>query len=182
MLLSGIVITLAFLLTALTLSQVSSLERQAASEKATPLAAEWRFLRDRVATNLDSAVPADLRVDVFKSVTFPTIAATFRGIEAEKGYDAVLRLADSPTRYNLSEESILVNDGAGGKKYEAWSADGSFHFTAAWDGTNDGVIHYATCPDETVVGACIAGVVVFLHMTDTSSTMSEVVVYAVNSG
>lgn len=179
MLLAGIVITIAFLLTALTLSQVSSLEREAAGERATPLASEWRFLHSRVATNLESAVPPDLTVATFKSVTFPTIAATFRGIEAEKGYDAVLRLPDSLTRYNLTEQSV-VKDVSGTLSYDVWSADGKFHFTAPFDGTYDGVIYYSTCPDTTVVGGCIAGVLVFLHMTDTASTMSEVVVFSVN--
>lgn len=176
MLLAGIVITIAFLLTSLTLSQVSSLERQAAAEKTTPLAAEWRFLHERLQTNLESAVPPDLALSTFKSTTFPIIASTFRNIEAEKGYDATLRLADSLAAYNMTETSLVS-----GGSYAAWSADGEFHFTAAYDGTSDGVLWYSTCPDTTHVGGCIAGVLMFVEMTDATSTMSEVILFPVNS-
>jgi hypothetical protein len=176
MLLAGIVITIAFLLTSLTLSQVSSLERQAAAEKATPLAAEWRFLHDRLQTNLESAVPPDLSLSSFKSTTFPIIASTFRNIEAEKGYDATLRLADSLSRYNKSETSLVS-----GASYSAWAADGSYRFTGAYDGTSDGVLWYATCPDTTHVGGCIVGVLMFVEMTDATGTMSEVILFPVNT-
>lgn len=180
MLLAGIVITIAFLLTSMTLSQVASLERQAAAEKPAPIAGEWRFLHERVATNLVAAVPADLRLDPFKTVTFPTISATFRNIEAEKGYDAVLRLADSSTKFNKSELDLTYVDGGGVRRYDAWSADGAYRFTGVYDGESDGVIHYSTCPDTEHVGSCIAGVLVFMHITDGAATLSEVVLFAVN--
>jgi hypothetical protein len=176
MLLAGIVITIAFLLTSLTLSQVSSLERQAAAEKSAPMASEWRFLHDRLQTNLESAVPPDLALSTFKSTTFPIIASTFRNIEAEKGYDATLRLANNLSTYSKNESSLVS-----GASYNAWSADGSFRFTAAYDGTSDGVLWYATCPDTTHLGGCIAGVLVFVQMTDATTTMSEVILFPVNS-
>ena len=179
MLLAGIVITIAFLLTSLTLSQVSSLERQAAAEKSTPLAAEWRFLHERLATNLESAVTPDLPLSTFKSATFPTVAATFRNIEAEKGYDATIRLASDAALYAKGELTITTADGAGVRSYSAWSSDGEYNFTAVYDGTEDGVLWHASCPDGSGV-ACIAGVLVFMEMTDGTSTMSEVVLFSVN--
>lgn len=184
MLLAGIVITIAFLLTSLTLSQVASLERQAAAEKPTSLSAEWRFLHDRLQANFESAVPADLSLTTFKSTTFPTISATFRNIQAEKGYDVVIRLADSPLAYNKTEADLLD-----GLTYDAWSYDGQFYFDQTLDplrlGVNpptDGVVYYDECPDETYVGGCIVGILVFIHITDATSSMSEVVLFSVNRG
>lgn len=179
MLLAGIVITIAFLLTSLTLSQVSQLERQAAAEKPATLTGEWRFLHERLAANLESAVPPDLTAQTFKGTTFPIIAATFRNIEAEKGYDTVLRLADANTKYNKSEQLLLD---ASGTRYSAVSSDGSFTFDLPFDGVYDGVIYDPTCPDTEYVGGCIVGVLVFVHLTDSTSTMSEVILFAVNTG
>lgn len=178
MLLAGIVITLAFLLTALTLSQVSSLEREAAAEKSAPLSSEWRFLHERLAVNLESAVTPDLKLQTFKTTTFPIIANTFRSIEAEKGFDTVIRLADDPTAFNKTEASASIQSGG---VYNAWSSDGSFRFTApADDDDGDGVIWYEDCPDDSAPNGCIVGVLVFIHITDSTSTMSEVVLFAVN--
>ena len=183
MLLAGIVITIAFLLTSLTLSQVSSLERQAAAEKPTSLMAEWRFLHDRLGTNLESAVPPDLKLDTFKSTTFPTIAATFRNIEAEKGFDATLRLADDPAVYEKTEYELTEDRTVGSltsRYYNAWPSDGATHLLGPYDGLEDGVLWYSTCPDTEHVGGCIAGVLVFVEMTDGTSTMSEVILFSVN--
>lgn len=179
MLLAGIVITIAFLLTSLTLSQVSSLERQAAAEKPTSLADEWRFLHERIGANLESAVPPDLSVSTFKGTTFPIIAATFRNIEAEKGYDTVLRLADSSATYGKGEADLLD---AALANYDAVSSDGAYTFALPYDGTSDGVVYDASCPDTDYVGGCIVGVLVFVHITDSTSTMTEVILFPVNTG
>lgn len=175
MLLAGIVVTIAFLLTSLTLSQVSSLERQAAAEKPHSLATEWRFLHERLAANLESAITPDLSVASFNNTTFPIIASTFRNIEAEKGYDTVLRLAGKADQYNMSE-ALLARTGS----YDAWSVDGAHRVAGPSDGNHDGIVWYATCPDTSYVGGCIAGVVVYVHLSDTTSTMTEVMLFAVN--
>ena len=178
MLVSGIVITLAFIMTALTLSQLSTLERQAASEKPSPIAAEWRFLHDRLSTNLNTAITVDLKNSTFEDTTFPAIAATFRTIEAEKGYDVVIRLAGGGS-YNHTEANTLVS----GASYDAYTDDTGYRFTAAYDGTNDGILWLQPCRDSTGPAAgCISGVYVFVHMSDESSAMEESILFDVNRG
>lgn len=186
MLIAGIVITIAFLMTALTLSEVSSLEKQAAGQKTSNIEAEWRFLHDRVATNLRSAVTPELTNDTLNATTFPAVVATFRGIEAEKGYDTIIRLAgDGP--YNKTEFD-LINQTM--RTYDVNASDGTHYFNQApdfynladrHDGHNDGILWQKPCPDSSGPAAgCIGGLLVFLHMTDSTSTMDEVVLFAVN--
>jgi hypothetical protein len=186
MLVSGIVITIAFLVTALTLSQVASIQRQAASDKPTSLADEWRFLHDRLETNLKTAVSPDTTNDTFLNTTFPAVAATFRNIEAEKGYDLVLRVAGNTTTgrgtFNLSENETGLSNGGGFYQYSAWSFDGTVHFTWAADGKDDGLIWDPTCLDATASGGCIQGVLVAMHLSDATTSIDEVVLLPVNTG
>lgn len=187
MLVAGIVITLAFLLTALTLSQVGGIERQAASDKPTSLAAEWRFLHDRLQTNLATAVAPDTSNDTFINTTWPAVAATFRNIEAEKGYDLVLRLAGNNTGgvglFNLTENMTGNSTGAGFQNYNATSFDGTVYFGFASDHVDDGVIWSPTCLDTSSGGGwCMQGVLVSMHLADASSSIDEVVLFAVNKG
>ncbi|GEM_PF-3717579 len=187
MLVSGIVITIAFLLTALTLSQVSSIERQAAADKPTSLSAEWRFLHDRLKTNLQTAVSVDTTNDTLINTTWPAVAATFRNIEAEKGYDLVLRIAGNTTSgvgtFNLSENRTGITSGGVFTTYNATSFDGQTTFNWAADGKDDGLIWHASCLDQTNgnVG-CIQGVLVGMHLADQSTNIDEVVLIAVNTG
>lgn len=178
MLLAGIIVTSAFILTALTLSQVSSLERQAASDKPSPLAAEWRFLHDRLGTNLATAISPDLPNATFESTTFPSIIATFRNIEAEKGYDTVIRLAKG-TDFATSEADLL--DGTG-TAYYATSDDGAVSFTHAYDLGDDGLLWQAACPDPDAAAGCIVGVYVYVRISDGASAMEETMLFAVNQG
>ncbi|MEA3202146.1 MAG: hypothetical protein QOE90_3574 [Thermoplasmata archaeon] len=187
MLVSGIVITIAFLLTALTLSQVSSIERQAAADKPTSLATEWRFLHDRLQTNLNSAVTVDTTNDTFVNTTWPAVAASFRGIEAEKGYDLVLRIAGNNTgglnAFNLTENGTGVTSGGAFNHYSKASFDGSVSYTWNSDHVDDGLIWNPTCLDTTNgAGWCLQGVLVSMHMADATTSIDEVVLFAVNKG
>lgn len=179
MLVAGIVITIAFILTALTLSQLSSLERISAAEKPAPIGDEWRFLHDRLATNLQTAISSDMTNATLTTTTFPAIAATFRNIEAEKGYDVVIRLAGATTgTYNHTEASLVTNG-----NYHAGSDDGTYTMTNAYDGVDDGILWQKPCRDPSAPSTgCIGGVYVYVHMTDATSTMEESIFYAVNSG
>lgn len=178
MLLAGIVVTIAFVTTALTLSQVSSLERQAVTEATTSLAAEWRFIRDRISSSVESSVVADTGNQTFLTDTLPSIVATYRSVEAEKGFDIVVRVADSLTLYNKTEESLVS-----GASYNAWSFDG---YPIDWvkdPDVRDGLLWQAPCdnPDAPVTG-CLSGVVLSIQITNGESSLHEVVVVATNRG
>lgn len=183
LLISGVVITVAFLLTALTLSQVSSLERQAATEQPTSLLSEWRFLHDRLGTNLETAITTETTNDSFETTTFPTIAATFRNIEAEKGFDTIIRLATHATVFNMTEHLIVTPTyGTGGPyTYDRLPLNSETTFShAADDDLTDGLIWEQPCPATGGPGGCIVGVLVFVHLTDGVSSMEEVMVFRVN--
>lgn len=176
MLVSGIVVTIAFLLTSLTLSQLSGLEREAAAEKPAPVAAEWRFLHQRVSANVQVATTPDLSLNAFNATTFPAVAATFRAIEAEKGYDAVIRLAGAHAGLPRSELD-LVSAG----KYANWTYDGKVHYAHDYDGVNDGMLWKSPCPDPMAAGpSCIVGVYLYIQLADPTSRMGEFVLVATN--
>jgi hypothetical protein len=179
MLLAGIILTIAFILTSLTLSQVASLEKEAAQEAPTPIIAEWRFLRDRLASNLQTAITPDTTIETYQVTIIPTIAATFRALAAEKGYDIVLRNASGGQFAGTGNEASLIS----GANYAAWSSNGTVHFThaAAEDPDNaDGAIWQATCPDSSGPTGCISGVLLFLRLADGASSMEESILFAVN--
>jgi len=180
MLLSGIIITIAFIMTALTLQQVGSLERQAAAEPALTLAAEWRFIHDRVGSNLNVSVTDTMKDASFTSTTFPAVAATFRAAEAEKGYDVTMRLAGSGSMVNKTEWNLVAGS-LSTSSYNAWDVNGHVHFTQVNDTANDGLLHQTPCPDG-AAAACISGVLVAVHLSDGSSSLEEVLLYAVDQG
>lgn len=180
MLLSGIMITIAFIMTAMTVSQVASLEREAASKQASSLTTEWRFIHERLASNLNTAVTLETTNETFELVTFPSIVETFRSVEAEKGYDIVIRLAASTLAVNKTEASLVS-----GATYVAdlASVDGKYTDFGGRpaDGEADGLLHYAPCPDATgPPSGCLGGVLVAVHLSDGSATINEVMLIGVN--
>lgn len=177
MLLSGIIVTISFILTSLTLAQVSSLERAATTEHPVNFAEEWRFIHDRLGANLEVAVSPETTNATLLTTTFPTITATFRNIEAEKGFDTVIRLAGSTSYVNKTE--VDIRNGAG-TSYSAWDANGDEQFTHGYDGTNDGIIWNTACTGGTPTG-CIAGLLVYVRISDGINTMEEVLLVSVNT-
>lgn len=180
MMLAGIVLTISFILTSLTLSQVASLEKEAAQEAPTAIIAEWRFLRERLASNVETAITPETTIQAYQTTIIPTLAATFRALTADKGYDIVLRNAsDGHFAATGNEASLIV-----GANYDAWTYDGAIHFThaAAEDSDHaDGVIWQATCPDTSgPASGCISGVYLFIRLADGTTSMEESVVFAVN--
>lgn len=196
MLLAGIIITIAFIMTALTLEQVGSLERQAAAEPALTLAAEWRFIHGRLASNLDVSITETTSPAVFPGATFSAIAETFRAAEAEKGFDVTMRLAGAGSQVNKTEIDIVTKDPAStgplvygirnldNSLQHVWSVDGRYDFTGrpydANTPNNDGLLMVSPCPNGLVAGACIAGVLVSVHLSDGASSLEEVMLFAVD--
>lgn len=181
MMLAGIVLTISFILTALTLSQVSSLQQQATAEGTSPIVAEWRFLSGRIASNLHTAIGPETTNESFNESILPTIAATFRSVESEKGYDLVIRKAGGDNyTWNGNEASLISTSDP--TKYNSYSYDGAVHFQQTVLGsTTDGILWEAPCPD--VLGpstGCISGLHLFVRLSDGVTSLEESVVYAVN--
>lgn len=182
MLLAGIVVTIAFVTTALTLSQVATLERQAVTGATSSLAAEWRFIRDRLAASVNASVTPDMKNETFLQATLPAIVATYRGVEAEKGYDVVIRPATSLALYNKTEASLL-SPPVTGSVYDAYTFDGARVSWAADPNTGDALLWRAPCADPNgPATGCISAIVLSVQMSDGVSTVHEVLVVATNVG
>ncbi len=175
LILAGVVLTLAFIVTSLTLAEVSSLERQAANERTTPIIGEWRFLHERIATNLEVAIAPETTNETFEENLFPRIAATFRNVQEEKGYDTVLRLAGSSfaeSEFDLTNGTHYVN---------AYTTSGLLVTSDPWDGLDSGILWKTPCPDPSGPAAgCIVGVYLFVRLADPTSSMEETILFAVN--
>lgn len=185
LMLAGIVLTISFILTALTLSQVSAMEREAAARTSSPILGEWRFLHDRLGPNLDTAIGAETDNPTFLQTILPTVQATFRSVFAEKGYDLVLRAAADAGVAPTGHEAQLVNSGQ--THYDAWSWDGAVRFdhpipaASPHNSLTDGVIWHDTCPISGGVGGkCIVGVYIYVKMTDGTSSIEESILFAIN--
>jgi hypothetical protein len=193
MLLAGIIVTIAFIMTALTLEQVGSLERQAASEPALTLAAEWRFIHDRVGGNLAVSITDTTKNATFTDQTFPAIAATFRAAEAEKGYDVTLRLAGASATVNKTEANVITKDPAvtgplvygvrndDGSLAKVLSVEGTYDITSKpYDGVNDGLVWVTPCPATGSSNGCVSAVLTYVRLTDGTSALEEVMLFKVN--
>lgn len=187
MMLAGIVLTISFILTALTLSQVSALEREAAGQAPLPIISEWRFLHDRLGSNLNTAVAPETTIASLRTSILPTVQATFRSVESEKGYDLVLRLAGGATYATPGNEEKLINTVPEPDVYEAWTWDGRTHFThtvptvSPYSDREDGVVWQVPCPDASgPLAGCVGGVYVHVTLTDGTATMSESILFATN--
>lgn len=187
MMLAGIVLTISFILTALTLSQVAALEREAAAQSPLPIVGEWRFLHERLASNLRTAIGPDLTIDAFLATTLPTVQATFRSVESEKGYDLVIRAAGGAAYAAPGNEEDLILTAPDPDRYEAWTWDGRVRFqhavptNAPYSDRTDGVIWQQPCPDASGPAAgCISGVYLHVKLTDGASELSESMLFYAN--
>lgn len=174
MILAGIILTLGFIITSLTLAQVSTLEREAAADRPSPLIQEWRFLHERLATNLNVSISEETSIATFKDSTLQRISATFRNVQAEKGYDTVIRLANDT--FAKSEHSELVVGG----NYDAYTMAGTLVSTSPQDTDDDGLIWNDPCPISGPPSGCIVGVYLYIKLSDGSASVEETVLFRVN--
>lgn len=172
--LAGIIITLAFIMTSMTLSQVASLERETAAQRPSPLAGEWRFLHERIGSALDVAVDESTTVGHFEETTMPRIISTFRSVQEEKGYDVIIRLVDGSASFDKSEADLID-----GGNYDAWTADGRTHFDHAYDATPDGILVHPTCPLDGGI-PCIVGIYLYIRIQSPDAMIEEYILFAVN--
>lgn len=184
MMLAGIVLTISFILTALTLSQVAALEREAAAQGPLAIVSEWRFLHDRLGSNLKTAIAPETTIEALRSVVLPTVQATFRSVESEKGYDLVLRLAGGVAYAPWGNEASLINTVPEPDRYQAWTWDKTVYFDHPKDQDGDqadGVLWQQPCPDPSAPAAgCIGGVYLHVTLTDGTSSLSESILFATN--
>lgn len=178
MLLAGIVLTISFIVTALTLAQVSSLEREAQAQGPQPIIQEWRFLHERLASNVRLGIGYETTQHSFETTVLPAIGATFRSLAAEKGYDLVLRLSGSS--FGAKSEHAKLADPGAPTFYDAWAADGSAHYEHGLDPTDDGMIWQNPCPAPSVTGGCLSGVYLYVRLTDGQATMEEHILFSAN--
>lgn len=182
MMLAGIVLTISFILTALTLSQVASLEKEAAREAGSPIIGEWRFLHDRLTSSVKTAVAPETTNQSFNDTVLPALGATFRALAAEKGYDLIVRKAGGDNYAGNGNEASLVTAG----KYATWSHDGAVDFNALTVDVDltDGILWQKPCPDPDggPAAGCISGVYLFIRLADATTTVEGSVLFAVNHG
>ncbi|HWG91158.1 MAG TPA: fibronectin type III domain-containing protein, partial [Candidatus Thermoplasmatota archaeon] len=168
---AGITLMLAFIVTSVTLSEVNSLESRSLQDRDNSFLNEYRFLHEKLASSLSTTVASDVDLTQFRS-EFATIEETLRILEAAKGYDVVLRIGDTTSLSpGFKNELAFVNPTTG--FYEDWSFDGANNLDhIPYDGTNDGVIRQ---------GSVIVGVVVNLRLSDGVRSVTESVLFPTNS-
>lgn len=181
MILAGIILTLGFIVTSLTLAQVSTLEREAAADRASPLIQEWRFLHERLATNLNVSISEETSNDTFENVTLGRISATFRNVQAEKGYDTVIRLANGTFAngaWGVSERSLVSNTTLHYEK--AYTLAGNLVTADPWDGKDTGMLWQNPCPVPGPPTGCIVGVYLYVRLSDGDAAVEEIILFPVN--
>lgn len=177
MMLAGIVLTLSFILTALTLAQVTAIEREAAAQGPSTIISEWRFLHARLQSNLKTGVSTETTEQSFVDTVLPTISATFRNLAAEKGYDLVLRLASDGNYVVTGNEAALLSGG----NYAATTYDGTVTYSHASDSDMDGILWQQPCPDASAPATgCIGGVYLFVRLSDGTTTLEETILFHAN--
>jgi len=179
LLLAGFVLVLAFVVTALTLSQVADLEKRATEDAGGALVSEYRFMHDRVGGTLQGAVGLSTDNDTLRDI-FASVVATFKNIEHEKGYDVSIVLAGDDAGVSRDED-FFVDLATGRFKAGTESWDGATDYSnVRYDLVNDGILWTKAGRCSTVANGCVSGVVVRIFLSDGVSTMDESVVYAVN--
>lgn len=105
MIVSGILLVLAFAVTALTLSQISDLEKRVASEASTPILSEYRFLREKLGSTLKDSVTRQTTPTEFKSI-FASAQSELKALAHQAGYDLLLYRAEPSRGLDKTEWSF----------------------------------------------------------------------------
>lgn len=169
LLLSGIILALAFLITALTLNQVANMESQVSREQRAIIIDEFSFLREEINTTLSDLVTSSTSNSTFND-TFDRMVFSIKSVERGHGYDLVVVKGAPGYATPATEEDNFT---AEGKKYKGVSFDGHRNFTGeVYDGVNDGILWY---------DGEIKGVVVYIYISDEVASMEEVLLFPVNA-
>lgn len=169
MLLGGVVLVSAFLLTIGVGVEVNGLERNAVAHSGGefPLHA-WRELRVLIENETRSTTHNSTNAEEFRAAGFPRLAEL---------YESVL------TDHNLNGDVSLWVEGEAdlhdGTSYDAWSHDGAFQFTESYYGSDDGILQTSPCPAELGDAAdCIIGVLLRFEVTEHDHDMAEPILFS----
>ncbi|HVL87511.1 MAG TPA: hypothetical protein VM681_05850 [Candidatus Thermoplasmatota archaeon] len=184
MMLSGVLLVVAFVLTALTLAEIRHLEQETTKATEPGLSHEFRFLRDKVATTLRD-VTGEHTTDLSFLVAFNSTAITVREIANGKGYQLHLELAGNESvlapKREYDHYTCRAANVDGGRctastigNYTATAYNGAAVYDARpYDGASDGIVHDSPTPT-------IRAVIVFFHMSDPANSFEEMLVIPLN--
>jgi hypothetical protein len=176
LLLAGFILVLAFVVTALTLTEVADLEKRVAESPGVQLTSEFRFVREKVGTTLAGALGVASDNTTFDN-TFLSMQSTFKNVEHEKGLDVAITLAGANANAPSPESSFV----AAGAYDELRSWDNAIEYDGArYDGTDDGILWTKKGRCSTTATGCVSGAVIHIFLTDGVTTIRETVVYAIN--
>lgn len=168
LLLAGFVLVMMFVVTSITLSEISSIEAGVSRSQSAPVLDEFSFIRAQTNETMRSLVTSDTTNSSFND-TFDGVEDSFAAVENSKGYDLVMALGGGSTIAPSTE----AEDFAGGGHYDHVSFDGVRAFCEAdYDGVNDGIIWF---DDE------IKGFVAYIYLSDHESQMESTVLFATNT-
>lgn len=206
MIVSGILLVLAFAVTALTLSQIADLEKRVASESSTPIISEYRFLREKLGSTLADSVTRQTTTTEFGTI-FSSAQSELKALAHQGGYDLLIYLADGeralgkqewsytdlghPSRYSGVPPAGYVSPNAVGigadPEYALRAYDNSFNWEQAYggdevdyDGTEDGMLRTSACQSEPTE-SCIQGAIVWFYLADQTIAIEEFIVYGLNT-
>lgn len=175
LLLAGIILVLMFVVTSITLSEMSSIETDVAREHRAPIADEYDFVETRLNETMNSIVSESTTNSSFNT-TLDSLVGSFEGVQNSKGYDLVVELGGATTPAPKTEDPHFIDGG----QYANVSFDGRRDFTGHnYDGVNDGILWYEEADDDE---GHIKGFVAYIYLADEASRIEGTVLFAVNVG
>ena len=170
LILAGIILTLAFLLTAITISEIEAEKANVVRDTQDSLRDEFSYLRREFGSTLNASLPAGATDATFRA-TFNDTKATYATLESSRGFEFHASLAGNDTIAPKTEWANFTR--ASNTLYRATSHEGAKSFDSfAYDGASDGIIHG---------DGGIQGAIVYLLLADASASYGEVLVYDVVS-
>lgn len=189
MMLSGVILVIAFVITALTLAEIRNIEQGVVQSQQNRIWEEYRQLRDRIASALFEATE-NLTVNASFLSSFNATMKNFANIELTKGHDFYAELAANGSRLApkteyanftclfVHGENRCASNGMW-RNYTGWSYNGTTNLSAKnwpFDGRSDGIV-FGNASGE----SAIRGAIVYLYLADYQSRFEETLVIALNT-
>lgn len=182
LLLAGIVLVMAFVVTAFTLGQVADVEKEASKEQDQSFLTEYRFVHSKL-PSIVSGNTGRTTDNVSFNTTFATTIQSFRNGLASKGYDASIFVAGNASAAEKAECTWMSNPltacaGSSGAWRSVVPSGGTQPFDARlpYDGKSDGLVWMCGQANGALVG-----VVVQVYLSDGRHSVAETLVVALNT-